>query len=73
MGARRVREGVLRHLAGRHPLRGQLGEDLRAQPPPAVAADPEELGSDAIRRVRGAALLAAAQAVEDGQPGAGGR
>ena len=65
--------GLLRHIAGGDPLGRQLREDLRAEPAPPVPPHPQVLGPHAIRRVRGPALHPAAQAVEDGEPRAGGR
>jgi hypothetical protein len=41
-GARRVREVVLRHQPRGHPLGRGLGENLRPQPAPPVAQNPQK-------------------------------
>lgn len=59
-----------RHVAGGDPRGGGLGQDLRAEPAPAVAAHPARLRPQALHGVRGAAQPREAAPEEDTQRGA---
>ena len=65
--ARRVREGLLRHHIGCHPSRSQRGQILRPQPAPVVAQDPQRIGFDAFRRLRGPSVAREAASQEAGK------
>lgn len=63
--ARRIREGVLRHLRGGYTDRCELGQDLCSEPAPAEPEDSTELRSETVCGVRRAAELGEASTEED--------
>lgn len=53
-----------RYIVGRHSFGGQLQQDMRAKLAPAIVENPQEFRFEAVRRVRGAAVLGKTTAKE---------